>query len=478
MRVTLQLGFRYIWVDQLCIDQRDTEDMRFQVGQMNTIYNQASTTIVAAAGESSSYGLPGVGQRLRTIPNKFTLNGTTWKFRPRLIKYHVGDSRWSARGWTYQEAVFSRRCVIFADDQVFFQCGCMTCAEELIEDFANCERQDPIFERMADEESDSGQQLPRSRGFMRDLEAYSKRELTYDFDVLRAMDGVFGFYAQLEPSVEQYWSLPLRWVGCHLSIENLSTATSKHDDVTGLAKRNGFPTWSWSGWKVEVTWSYLKDIKHLEKSFTAPLFVETTTGGLVEPNEEFARSLASGQSFAALVLTYILRITTKVFDVPFIESAPYRPTLSWKKSDWFPTRRKGQLWTTKDECPQESNWAHFVVQKNIGAPERGLVWSLYLTHGGATSSSDLAFDTINLNPMTLQCIVIGYDCGIIVQSTNGISKRVGLLRFEGDVFENGRLRSNEYGYHDDRVSWPWTDWVQSRDLRDHFKSVVQTVRLG
>jgi hypothetical protein len=37
MRVTLQLGFRYIWVDQLCIDQRDTEDMSCQLGQMNTI---------------------------------------------------------------------------------------------------------------------------------------------------------------------------------------------------------------------------------------------------------------------------------------------------------------------------------------------------------------------------------------------------------------------------------------------------------
>jgi hypothetical protein len=37
MRVTLQLRFRYLWVDQLCIDQRDTEDMSVQLGQMDTI---------------------------------------------------------------------------------------------------------------------------------------------------------------------------------------------------------------------------------------------------------------------------------------------------------------------------------------------------------------------------------------------------------------------------------------------------------
>ncbi|KAH7215260.1 hypothetical protein DER44DRAFT_806377 [Fusarium oxysporum] len=251
-------------------------------------------------------------------------------------------------------------------------------------------------------------------------QAYSKRELTYDSDVLRAMEGVFGFYAQLEPSVEQCWGLPLRW--------------------TGFAKRNGFPTWSWSGWKVGVRWNFLENVEHLEKSFTAPLFVETTTGGLVQLNNALARLLTSGQSYAALGLTYILRITTEVFDVPFIECEPYRPTITWEKSDSFPTRRKGQHWVTKEDYPHEGIWTHFVVQKNIGASERGLVWPLDLTHGGAATSSDLAFgtDTINLKPMTLRCIVISYDYGMIVQCSNGISKRVGLLRFEGEFFENDR----------------------------------------
>ncbi|EXM19810.1 hypothetical protein FOTG_12253 [Fusarium oxysporum f. sp. vasinfectum 25433] len=348
--------------------------MSCQLGQMNTIYNQASVTIIAAAGKSSSYGLPGVGQRPRTIPNKFTLDGTTWKYKPRPFRNHVGASKWSTRGWTYQEAVFSRRCVIFADDQVFYQCGCMTRAEELIQDFANCERVVfPIFERITYEDSDIGIYLPRSWRFMTDLEAYSKRELTYDSDVLRAMEGVFGFYAQLEPSVEQCWGLPLRWVGCELSSldeQNIyRIARSKHDDVvgallwamlwepawseihilkTGFAKRNGFPTWSWSGWKVGVRWKFLENVEHLEKSFTAPLFVETTTGGLVQLNNALARSLTSGQSYAALGLTYILRIRTEVFDVPFIKCTPYRPTTTWEKSDSFPTRRKGQHWVTKE----------------------------------------------------------------------------------------------------------------------------------
>ncbi|KAG5761984.1 hypothetical protein H9Q72_009913 [Fusarium xylarioides] len=505
MDVTIQLGFRYIWIDQLCIDQTNTQDMNCQLGQMNTIYNQASVTIIAAAGESSSHGLPGVGQCPRTIPNNFTLNGTTWRYKPIAFTNHVGASKWSTRGWTYQEAVFSRRCVIFADDQVFYQCGSMTCAEELIHDFESCERVVfPIFERILYEDSDSGVYLPSSWRFMTNLEAYSKREHTYDSDVLRAMEGIFGFYAQLEPSVEQYWGLPLRWVGCQLS--NLDEknvyhiAKSKHDDVvgailwamlweprwseihipkTGFARRDGFPTWSWSGWKVGVRWNFLENVKHLEKSFTAPLFAETTAGGLVELNDKLARSLNSGQSYESLGLTYVLRITTEVFDLPFIEHAPYRPTKTWAKSNSFPTRRKGQHWVTKGDHQGEGIWTHFVIQKNIKTPERGLVWSLDLTHGGAATSSDLAFDTeTNVNSMTLRCIVISYECGMIVQCSSGIYKRVGLLCFEGEFFENGRISTDEYGHHDDSVIWPWTDSVQTKDLRDHFPGVERTVRLG
>ncbi|KAF5619011.1 hypothetical protein F25303_12910 [Fusarium sp. NRRL 25303] len=468
--------------------------------------NQASVTIVAAAGETASYGLPGVGQRPRMIPNKLTLDGRTWMFRRRLFKHHVDETKWSTRGWTYQEAVFSRRCVIFTDDQVLYQCGCMTCAEELMDDFTTCEQEGfPIFERMSDKDSNSRQDLPRGRRFMRDLEAYSKRELTYDSDILRAMEGVFGFYAQLEPPVEQYWGLPLRWVGCKVSIqggEDYDLARSKHDDVAGallwamlwepawskiqdigngLVKRSGFPTWSWAAWKVEVRWSYLTSLEQLEKNVTAPLFVETTTGGLVEPNDEFARLLASGKSCAALGLSPILRITTKVLDLPFIERAPYTPTILYNSSASFPAIQRGQHWARKDLGSHGVNWTYFVVQKNIGAG-RGLVWSLDLTHGGVTSSSDLAFDTdtetINLRPLTLRCIVIGHGRGMIVQSSNGISKRVGLLRYEGEFFENGRVSGDGYGYHDDKIIWPWTDSVLSRDIRDHFPGVERTVRLG
>ena len=359
------------------------------------------------------------------------------KFYTNLIGFQLGKSKWLTRGWTYQEAVFSRRCIIFAEEQVFFQCGTMSCAEELLEDFNNCiidfEHRGRMFECISDKEKGLTQSSLRSSRFMADLQAFSEREMTYDSDILRAMDGVFSFYAQLQPPVEQYWGLPLRWAGCAISAFDqedaiYSTARSKHHDVVGallwamlwepewrntevketrLDQRDGFPTWSWCALESEARWTFLSNIRHLENSFTVPLFAETTTGRPVEVNNDFAQSLTSSQCFAALGLTYILRITTETFDLPFIESEPYRFPGNRAYGNSFLTRETGQHWVATEEGHGRGTWTQFIVQKNIGFPDRGLFWSLSLTHSGATCCSDLSFvaDAPDPKPMILRCIV-------------------------------------------------------------------------
>jgi hypothetical protein len=63
--VTKRLGYRYIWIDRYCINQKNEEGTADQVGKMDLIYQNAELTIIAAIGEDPSYGLPGVGQRKR-----------------------------------------------------------------------------------------------------------------------------------------------------------------------------------------------------------------------------------------------------------------------------------------------------------------------------------------------------------------------------------------------------------------------------
>lgn len=48
-----------------CIDQSDSDHQSQQIGRMDEIYKGADLTIVAAAGENKTHGLPGVNSTKR-----------------------------------------------------------------------------------------------------------------------------------------------------------------------------------------------------------------------------------------------------------------------------------------------------------------------------------------------------------------------------------------------------------------------------
>ncbi|KAE9366641.1 hypothetical protein N431DRAFT_445356 [Stipitochalara longipes BDJ] len=55
----------YLWADTLCIIQDDDEDKKYQIGKMGSIYNSTFLTIVAASGDDSGAGLPGLWPNTR-----------------------------------------------------------------------------------------------------------------------------------------------------------------------------------------------------------------------------------------------------------------------------------------------------------------------------------------------------------------------------------------------------------------------------
>jgi hypothetical protein len=54
------VGERFLWVDCLCIMQDDNEEMKTMIHAMDEIYKAALFTIIAASGEDSEAGLPGL----------------------------------------------------------------------------------------------------------------------------------------------------------------------------------------------------------------------------------------------------------------------------------------------------------------------------------------------------------------------------------------------------------------------------------
>jgi hypothetical protein len=71
MFVTINLEIPSLWVDRYCIDQSNPEEKHDIIRNMNRIYEGADITIIAATGDDSQYGLPGV-------------RGTPWKPQPSL----------------------------------------------------------------------------------------------------------------------------------------------------------------------------------------------------------------------------------------------------------------------------------------------------------------------------------------------------------------------------------------------------------
>jgi hypothetical protein len=98
LSVTLNLGFRYLWVDRYCIPE-DSHTMRIaQIYSMDTIYSSAQATIVAAVGSGPSVGLPGVGIERFPQPSAHAQGRTfIWSMTP--SRDLVKISPWNTRGW-------------------------------------------------------------------------------------------------------------------------------------------------------------------------------------------------------------------------------------------------------------------------------------------------------------------------------------------------------------------------------------------
>lgn len=272
--VAKALGFRYLWVDKFCIDQDDPDAKHQQVQQMNIIYENADLTIVAAAGTDETYGLPGVGQVPRTPQRTARFNGLRIVSTMTDPHASIQSSRWSSRGWTFQEAVLSRRCLFFTDQQIYFECDSMNCFESLYSPLDKLHTEDRsrsldglragTFVKSTttrgfwDGIPDEDDPLKVFEHYLSAIQSYSSRHLRYDSDSLNAFQGIIQRYSEFQKPFNAIWGVPypaqeeeraayfrcaLTW--CHASQSNWKKSTEPR-------RRPEFPSWTWAGWEGAV----------------------------------------------------------------------------------------------------------------------------------------------------------------------------------------------------------------------------------
>ena len=299
MHVTLQLGFTYLWVDRHCINQNDEAIMKEQLHTMDMLYRNAELTIIAAAGSNSSFGLPGVRGQSRVAQPCSKIKGHILTSIPPDPDTNITTSKWHTRGWTYQEGLLSRRRLIFTEHEVSFECNKLLAREAI----ALPMRIYRMSARISPTRLHPGSwSFPRSgigssRSSISDwftrLQEYTSRSLKYEYDALNAMLGIFHAYEELVPPVYQLCGVPMLTGDDHSYSEK--PATSLEGFTNGLcwylthpaARRPGFPSWSWAGWKG-VVGAYGRYEIHRSMGFAIYISVILGSGSLV-PWDVFER---------------------------------------------------------------------------------------------------------------------------------------------------------------------------------------------
>jgi Heterokaryon incompatibility protein (HET) len=255
IELVCRLGERFLWVDSLCIVQDSEEDKLQQISRMSIIYEQALITIIAASAMNANGGLPGVrpGTRksmpyvLRT--KELILVSSS---EPDLLEPWIWPI--DARKWTFQEDVFSRRCLFFFEEQIYWRCKGTTWSEEMLlqpteqspfDDWSNYfleQRSLSIGEITAPDTEEF------ERIYRRIVLAYSARSTTYPVDALHAFQGVMSTISR-QTGITFILAIPVPRFDFYLLWDLKHGPSDWYMNTEITFPRNAlFPTWSWLGW--------------------------------------------------------------------------------------------------------------------------------------------------------------------------------------------------------------------------------------
>lgn len=218
VKVTRQIGLRYLWVDALCIIQgKDTEainDWNTEVFRMDTVYSNAFITISASSAQNASGGLFHGSYCDLPFHTSWTSTGdkvvdlwarVTWRNYVPGFKSEPINSR----AWAFQEDVLSTRVLFYASFGLLWKCS-----EEIIWGYSGRSRARETKARAKAEPESCGRDfwftinttpymssIPRDgrltpESWTGELELYTARNLTNPHDKLPALSAIAQRYSR------------------------------------------------------------------------------------------------------------------------------------------------------------------------------------------------------------------------------------------------------------------------------------------
>ncbi|KAI0532368.1 heterokaryon incompatibility protein-domain-containing protein [Xylaria digitata] len=265
IQVTKTLGLKYLWIDRFCINQQIAQEIEDQVPKMDVIYNNSELTIIVAAGEDPNYGIPGARERTPVQPHgkvgDYYLVSTMDDPVLNILR-----SKWATRAWTYQEGILARRRLIFTDDQLYFECSGMRCAEALNTNLKSLHTQNQQRFKAKFCHGSNICLFPREIGLkgweiVDRIEEYSRKSLTKGSDILNGLQGILKAYERSTQGIKNCFGVPVvprapRQTHMQWTPKTGFCIGLCWDVAEGSSRREGFPSWSWSGWHGKIEWVF------------------------------------------------------------------------------------------------------------------------------------------------------------------------------------------------------------------------------
>lgn len=247
--ITRALGLKYIWIDSLCIVQNSDRDWQRESFLMGSVYNGGVINIAADAAEDGDQGF--LSKRKPscfpyTLPGKESQGMLHMKAsrRKRWIEYSGNLRR---RAWVLQEYSLSTCSIRYGMNGVVWECRCACYFDSEVLSEENQFRRDtralkdfPLQINCISPSSPTNKISEVMTVWRRLVNEYSKKELTFEMDVLPALSGLASLIhtATGNQYLAGIWrcDLPaaLQWVP---------------EDPDWRSKTYLAPTWSWASCK-------------------------------------------------------------------------------------------------------------------------------------------------------------------------------------------------------------------------------------
>jgi hypothetical protein len=276
VKITRQLGERYIWIDSLCIVQDSAEEWAKAVSEMGQVYSNSRCTIISSSDNAEGgcvtqrnpLELEAATICLFSSDKSIEKNVTILPCLPTRASL-ISAGATTSRAWCLQEAELSPRIIRFTEYQTLWECFSSQASESSKDNSfhdASPERQTGALYNVCYSHFNiigwKDKAIPYNRWYSM-VEEYSKRKISFEKDKLPALAGMA---KRIHLTLREYRNSGI-WEDTYLA------GLWARDIIFGLLWRRVLrdedeekppasyiaPSWSWASVKGEVEFPVNKE---------------------------------------------------------------------------------------------------------------------------------------------------------------------------------------------------------------------------